>query len=426
MITPPTWFKANSQLDRLAVTIPKWLAEVPLYRLHAAGGCRHQSPKEFLACFQKLPVITKHHIQLRFPHNFLRPGMDLDRLVEADLVEVERTSGTSEAPTPLLLGRGWWDAQERVALNLNARVGEILSISTTARRITITSPQCNHDICYTGTPSQAERVLGHALSVNVTRHPFLWTEAARARMLEEALDWDPLFLDLDPVYGTLFALYCERAKVRFSGLKFIITSYEFLSVNHRRVLERVFGVPVYNLYGSTETGHLLMQDSLGHMVPSTETAFLEVMHRDEQGVGDLVVTTLTNDYMPLIRYGIGDLIRVNPTAYQDGFELHGRAKDALKGARGQRVTVAQVDACFQKTRGIAHYQLLQHPDASLALNFSPDGSGPSADDLALLRSGLAELMEVADEIPMTPVDYLPCESSGKFRLCRPLAGAVDS
>ena len=310
MITPASWLKPSGQLSRLATTVPKWLAEVPLYRQRLPAGCDPRSPEDFLACFQKLPIITKRDIQQRFPHNFLRPGMDLDRLVEAELVELERTSGTSEEPTPLLLARGWWDAQERLALNLNARVSEILRDSRLPRRITLTSPQCNHDICYTGTPSRDERVLGQALSINLSKHPFPWTEAARARMVEESLEWDPVFLDLDPAYGTLFALYCERHGVRFPRLKFIVASYEFLSVNHRRILERVFGVPVYNLYGSTETGHLLMQDGLGRLAPSSETAFLEVIRRDEQGVGELVVTTLTNDYMPLIRYGIGDLVRL--------------------------------------------------------------------------------------------------------------------
>ena len=33
------------------------------------------------------------------------------------------------------------------------------------------------------------------------------------------------------------------------------------------------------------------------------------MDADPDGVGDLVVTTLTNDYMPLLRYRIGDLAR---------------------------------------------------------------------------------------------------------------------
>ena len=420
MITSPSWLKPNGQLHRLATAVPMWLTQVPLYRQLAPVGCGSPSLEDFLSCFQKLPIITKRHIRQRFPHNFLRSGMDLDRLVAADLVELERTSGTSEEPTPLLLARGWWDVQERLALNLNTRVAEILNESSPPRRITLTSPQCNHDICYTGPPSRAERVVGHALSVNLSRHPFLWTEAARARMAEEALDWDPVFLDLDPVYGTLFALYCERQNVRFSRLRFIVASYEFLSVNHRRILERVFGVPVYNLYGSTETGHLLMQDALGCLIPSRETAFLEVIQRDEQGVGELVVTTLTNDYMPLIRYGIGDLVRFQPTAYQAGFELHGRIKDALTGARGRRVTVAQVDACFDKVRGIAHYQLVQKSDTSLTLHYAPEPTGPGADDLAVLQAGLAELMGVRGEIPMTSVDYLPCESSGKFRLCRPV------
>lgn len=49
---------------------------------------------------------------------------------------------------------------------------------------------------------------------------------------------------------------------------------------------------------------------------------------DEQGIGDLVVTTLTNDFMPLIRYRIGDLVE------QLG---HPRTRATWCMARGERV-----------------------------------------------------------------------------------------
>ena len=100
-------------------------------------------------------------------------------------------------------------------------------------------------------------------------------------------------------------------------MKFILGSYEFVSVVHRRILERVFGVPVFNLYGSTETGHLLMENECGEMKPGLETAFLENVEPDERGVGHLVVTTLTNDYMPLVRYRIGDLVERQERPYGD-------------------------------------------------------------------------------------------------------------
>ena len=128
-------------------------------------------------------------------------------------------------------------------------------------------------------------------------------------MSAEAVVWNPEFLDVDPVYGVAFALYCEREGIRLPNLKFIIASYEFVSVVHRAILQRVFDVPVFNLYGSTETGHLLMEVENGEMRLSTETGFLELSDPDARGVGDLVVTTLSNNYMPLIRYRIGDLAK---------------------------------------------------------------------------------------------------------------------
>ena len=152
-------------------------------------------------------------------------------------------------------------------------------------------------------------------------------------MAAEIAEWSPQFLDLDPVHGTRFALYCEQHGIRFPSLRFVLCSYEFVSVVHRRILNRVFGVPVFNLYGSTETGHLLMENERGEMKPSYDTAFLEIVDADEHGIGDLVVTTLTNDYMPLLRYRIGDLAERIERPYASDFVVHGRSRDALDGGR---------------------------------------------------------------------------------------------
>jgi len=82
------------------------------------------------------------------------------------------------------------------------------------------------------------------------------------------------------------------------------------------------------------------------MKPSYDTAFLEIVHPDAHGIGDLVVTTLTNDYMPLLRYRIGDLAEQHVQPYGNHFTVHGRARDALTAADGRRVTTWQVDQCF--------------------------------------------------------------------------------
>ena len=234
-------------------------------------------------------------------------------------------------------------------------------------------------------------------------------------MAEEIGEWSPQFLDLDPVHGAWFALYCECKGIRFPSLQFVLCSYEFVSVVHRRILERVFGVPVFNLYGSTETGHLLMEDEHGVMQPSLETAFLEVVDADSGGVGDLVVTTLSNDYMPLLRYRIGDLAE----RHGNNYIMHGRARDALRTPDDRRVTTWQVDQCFAGANGIAHYQLRQAENGNCLLRYVPDGNGPDAQDLRELTGRLENVLQSPGRIVAEVCDLLVPAPSGKYRLtCR--------
>jgi phenylacetate-CoA ligase len=404
---------------RMGKLVERWLARVPLYR-----GAGYPTPGErpgWLTAegFQALPFITKADIRRGFPNNFLPAGTDLDALLEEDAVEVEHTSGTLEARTSLLLARGWWAEQERRALRLNGVVARVLDEFPEARRVVICSPVCSNDICYTSVPDVHERTLGNARHLSLSRQPLLWNDAELARMAAEAVEWQPLFLDVDPVYGMCFARYCEREGIRLPSLRFIICSYEFVSVTHRRVLERVFGVPVFNLYGSTETGHLLMENERGEMTPVLETAHLEVVETDANGVGDLVVTTLTNDYMPLVRYRIGDLVERRAEAGRMVYAVHGRSGDAFALPDGGRVTPRQVDEVFAGVAGIAHYQLAQQADGGWLLLYVRDGGGPSAAELAELRRGLERRLGIARGLELQETEFLLGESSGKFRLDYP-------
>ena len=188
----------------------------------------------------------------------------------------------------------------------------------------------------TGVPSRADRVVGNALFVSLSRYPFLWSEAELARMAAETVEWQPQFLDVDPVYGVVFALYCERRGIRLPSLRFILASYEFVSVVHRRILERVFGVPVFNLYGSTETGHLLMEDEARRdAAQPTKPPCWKCWQRLTNRRRELAVTTLTNDFMPLIRYRIGDLVERAEAALQHALPRAWPGGGCVQGPGGQ-------------------------------------------------------------------------------------------
>jgi phenylacetate-coenzyme A ligase PaaK-like adenylate-forming protein len=418
MLATPEIIEESAQPHHLAAVLPRWIEAVPLYAQPHTKTFADKSRSE-LELLRDFPLLTKEEIRDDFPRNFLGPEAELDALTENQSIELEHTSGTSEERTPLLLPRGWWAEQERRALLLNPVVAKLLTEEPDARRVTISSPACSSEVCYTGVPSRDERTVGNTLFLSLSRFPFLWSQQELARMAAETVQWQPRFLDLDPVYGVVFALYCERHHVRIPSLAFIVCTYEYVSVVHRGILQRVFGVPVFDLYGSTETGHLLMEDAAGQMRPSLQTALLELINTDELGIAELVVTTLSNDLMPLIRYRIGDLVEKLELPFGSRYVLHGRVADAFRTTREQRVTTRQVDQCFVGVSGIGHYQLQQRRTGAWVLRYVPDGRGPTAESLNGLRSRLSIVLELKDEVKLERTDLLLAGGSGKFQLCYP-------
>ena len=418
MLATPEIIEEFAQPHQLAAVLPRWMEAVPLYARPQTSSYpdKFRSEVDLLRSF---PLMTKREIRDDFPRNFLGPEVELDALAEDPTIELEHTSGTLEERTPLLLPRGWWAEQERRALLLNPVVAKLLTEEPDARRVTISSPVCTSEVCYTGVPSRDERTVGNTLFLSLSRFPFLWSQQDLARMVAEAVEWQPRFLDLDPVYGVVFALYCERHHLRIPSLCFIVCSYEYVSVVHRCILERVFGVPVFDLYGSTETGHLLMEDAAGQMRPSLQTALLESINTDELGIAELVVTTLSNHVMPLIRYRIGDLVEKLELPFGSRYVLHGRVADAFSTSRNLRVTTRQVDLCLAGVSGIAHYQFQERRTGPWVLRYVPDGSGPTAESLNGLRERLSGVLALRDEVRIERADLLLAGGSGKFRLCYP-------
>lgn len=109
------------------------------------------------------------------------------------------------------------------------------------------------------------------------------------------------------------ARFIERKGLKVYSPKAIMTSAGTLYRPMREVIERVFQAPVFNRYGSREVGDMAceceMRNGL-HVSPLTH--YIEILREDgtpaEDGeAGEVVVTSLVNFAMPLIRYRIGDI-----------------------------------------------------------------------------------------------------------------------
>lgn len=402
-LASPTTARASDESARLRTAIGQ-TAGVPFYD-QSAWRKAFTGPEVRLA---DLPRITKSQLREHSPEGFLPSGLSVEDLLARGLIEEESTSGTSGASVRVVFGKTWWAEQELRALRRNPFVAGCFGDRTSLRRAVLTTPGCSGVSCYHRWLNLEQRTLGDSRYVNQTRIPFSLGDEKLAVMADEVADWEPAFLDVDPVHGAWFALHCERHGRRFPSLRFILTSYEFTSVAHRAIMERVFGVPVIDLYGSSETGHLLVQSD-GVMRPSPETALLE--STNPGGVGELLVTTLTNPHLPLLRYEIGDYVE----AVAGGYLVHGRKRDALRAADGRLLTTRQIDAAFAGLRGIAHYQLRQRADGAAHLSVLPEqDADPLPDAQATLGARLAGLLGAP--VTSEAVALLTPEDSGKFRL----------
>ena len=401
--SPAPVARASAEAARLRSVI-RQTSGVPFY---ASAGWQ-EAFADRSAHLSDLPRITKSRLREHSPEGFLREGLTVESLVARGLVEEESTSGTSGASVRVVFGKSWWAEQERRALVRNPFLAELFGDRVSLRRAVLTTPGCSGVSCYNRWLNLEQRTLGDSRYVNQSRIPFSLGEDRLAVMADEVAAWAPVFLDVDPVHGAWFALHCERQGRRFPSLRFILTSYEYASVTHRAIMERVFGVPVIDLYGSSETGHLLV-DHDGVMRPSPETALLECT--DQTGVGELLVTTLTNPYLPLIRYEIGDLVE----QVAEGFIVHGRKRDSLRDAQGRLLTTRQVDAAFLDVSGIAHYQLRQKADGSAHLSLLPERAD---DELVSARAMLEERLTLllGSQVTTASVGLVTPEDSGKFRL----------
>jgi phenylacetate-CoA ligase len=113
--------------------------------------------------------------------------------------------------------------------------------------------------------------------------------------------------------GSLYELarFVKAQRLRLVSPRVIYSSAETLTPAMRQVIEEVFGAPVFDFYGSREVGAIAGQCERGAMHLFVFNNWVEVVDEKNQPVGPgqqgrILVTTLHNYAMPLIRYDIGD------------------------------------------------------------------------------------------------------------------------
>jgi phenylacetate-CoA ligase len=153
--------------------------------------------------------------------------------------------------------------------------------------------------------------------------------------------------------------------------RFVVCSGEFLSSTVQKEIECYFGTRVLNQYGSNEVGTIGFECMEGQgMHVNADTLVLETRERDGPAgpgkPGNVLLTNLENQAMPLVRYQIGDVATLNPegrcgcgSSFPRLKEILGRSSEGLVASDGARVPVGAVCDEFESNLGMRDFQLTQ-------------------------------------------------------------------
>jgi phenylacetate-CoA ligase len=195
----------------------------------------------------------------------------------------------------------------------------------------------------------------------------------------------------------------------------VYSTAEVLEDRQRELMERAFACRVFNQYGSREIPNIACECRRGHMHVFTDMVYLESTP-DER----LLVTSLTNRLMPMIRYENGDSGRLLDGDCDCGwpFPLMAmgmcRQNDLIRTASGKTLHPSYFNRLLYGMTQIRQYQWRQTaPDRiELSVVASPALGGDFENNLrARIRAEVDAHMALA----LRHVDEIPRSASGKHR-----------
>jgi phenylacetate-CoA ligase len=220
---------------------------------------------------------------------------------------------------------------------------------------------------------------------------------------------------------TAFSEFCRGAGVRLPSLKAVVTGGERLFPHQRDLIEEAFHADVFDRYGSREFSAVAHECSEHKGLHVFNDLFhVEVIHESGRAaqsgeIGELVITDLSNLYMPFIRYRTGDLAMPTERKCPCGRGLplleriEGRSFDSIVTPEGKKVGGFFWTWLSRAVPGIDRFQIEQRDRAGIIFRIVP-GEGWRDDHMEVLAGKIRENccenfridFQVVDDIPLTP------------------------
>lgn len=229
--------------------------------------------------------------------------------------------------------------------------------------------------------------------------------------------------------GSIYELarYLEEQSITPSrSIKLVGTTAQTLHPFMRECIERVFGCRVCDHYGSREVGPLAWQNEEGLMCFPSFFSKIEVVDADgnplpEGQEGRVLVTTLHNHTMPLIRYDIGDMGVAGPNVLHANYpcatlsSITGRSSEEFTNVDGSRICGPFFINLFYYRPWLEQFYVLQRDYDFIEIMYVPKVKGSTIPDhdLEEINGRIKEVMTERCRIQWNPVDEIPTTKAGK-------------
>ena len=387
------------QLERLQKTV-KHCMNSPFYKKRfEENGLTPESIRS-LEDLQKIPFTTKQDLRDNYP--FGLASVPLEKAVR-----LHSSSGTTGNPTVILHTQKdldeWANAVARCLHMVGLRPGDVFQNSSGYGM-------------FTG---------GLGFQYGAERLGMLTVPAAAGntkRQLKFITDFGTTALHAIPSYVTRLYEVMQEMGIdprRDTKLRTLVIGAEPHSEEQRRRIEEMMGVKAYNSFGMSEmcgpgvafecqeqNGLHIWEDY--YIVEIIDPETLQPVPEGE--VGELVLTTINREAMPLLRYRTRDLTRILPGECPCG--RHHKRLDRMKGRsddmiilKGVNIFPIQIETILMQFKELSSNYLitLETMDTNDEMTVEVELEQLFTDDYARLHSLTKEITRLLkDEILVTP------------------------
>ena len=203
-------------------------------------------------------------------------------------------------------------------------------------------------------------------------------------------------------------------------LKAVLTSSEKLTPEMRETINKVYRCKTFDGYSGVENCGLISEIEYNQKLISEDVGILEILDDNNNDVieGELISTGLINYDQPLIRYRIGDYIKLAPNQepkcgrrFRVVEEIVGRTEDVIMGEDGRKMV--RFHGIFMNIENLERGQIIQHVVNEIEVVLQTKKT-IRKEDLSLIEQRLkSQLGDV--KITITITNNIPLTSNGKFK-----------